>query len=134
MTIEYDTRLWLSWIERSATNRKVGGSNPSRRNTKPQASSWGFFVTRRVLTPDGGSSLHSDLTFSQLGTESFSKRNTKPQVDSWGFFVTPKGSNPRLGFFLHCLVFFAVFFLDFSRKNDTQSFCSAESPGVNKKL
>lgn len=24
-------RLWLSWIERSATNRKVGGSNPSRR-------------------------------------------------------------------------------------------------------
>ena len=26
-----DMRRWLSWIERVATDHKVGGSNPSRR-------------------------------------------------------------------------------------------------------
>lgn len=42
ITTEYNKRLWLSWIERSATNRKVGGSNPSRRILKNSSVNLGF--------------------------------------------------------------------------------------------
>ena len=39
-------RLQLSWIKRSATNRKTGGSNPSRRTKIHQIRDVSFFISK----------------------------------------------------------------------------------------
>ena len=50
---DFEVRLYLSWIEDSATNRGVGGSNPSRRATiEEHLLQWVFFYFAFLFSRD----------------------------------------------------------------------------------